>query len=179
MTTQKLDFDYSIDSISIADITIFKKLKQLCIAIDAINERLDKLESISHPKAYCDKKVISQPEIIDIYERLKDLEGRQRIAETLVALEDNSLLNKVGELSMQINMLKSDLREFEKQKVDPLRERLDKLEKRMDNQEKYYSHQEIKKECDHDWKYNLHSYINGYDYKSTIRRQCVKCGAIE
>ncbi len=39
----------------------------------------------------------------------------------------NELLNKVAELSMKLNQMQSSLREFEKQKVEPLKDRLNFL----------------------------------------------------
>ena len=64
------------------------------------------------------------------------------------------LLDKVGELSMKLNMMQSSLREFEKQKVEPMREHLnermdtiDKLVfpfiKRIDKLEERLNHRDL------------------------------------
>jgi len=56
------------------------------------------------------------------------------------------ILNKVAELSMKLNVIKSSLREFEKQRINPrfdcLMDRIEKIENRMNDfnvrNEKFY-----------------------------------------
>lgn len=62
---------------------------------------------------------------------IEDIGYRQRFG----ALEQDyqSLLNKVAELSMKLNKMESSLREFEKQKVDPLKEVLSSHDCRINN----------------------------------------------
>jgi len=61
--------------------------------------------------------------------------------------EKARLLNKIGDLSMRVNLFQSGLREFEKQKVEPLVTRLDHQTKWLGELRQQYidNHQRIEK----------------------------------
>lgn len=47
--------------------------------------------------------------------------------------KNTQLVNVLADLSMKLHKMESSLREFEKQRVDPLRDRIQQIETRMDN----------------------------------------------
>lgn len=106
------------------------------------------------------------------------------------------LLNKVSELSLKIDKMQSDLREFEKQRVDPINEKVDGIKfiieawakffptfyenlnekfgevfERLENIENKDFSMESKK-CDHE-------YGNTLLLSNPPKKKCIKCGEIE
>jgi len=79
--------------------------------------------------------------------------------ERMIILESQhgEIINRVCEINMLYHKMQSDLREFEKQKINPLKEKLErgyydvgqqllfikKLENRMNNQDNFYPHQQV------------------------------------
>lgn len=66
-----------------------------------------------------------------VYKSVYELSDKQKIEE--IQKSYVALLNQCADLSMKIKMMQSDLREFEKQKVEPLQNRIFELEAKLEH----------------------------------------------
>ena len=134
---------------------------------------------------------VSQPNVSQDGELLKRVLTIENWIGQNYRSEFQELFNNIGNLSLKLNTMQSDLREFEKQKVDPLARRVDmcensdiqeckmvrkfinELKERIEALELHYRLSDMsnayrKEECQHEWK-----------MFSPIAMQCHKCRQIK
>jgi len=97
--------------------------------------------AVNPPQPCC----LCEAMIYGVYKPIEQKSDVQHLLERIITLENfvgqnydkdkQDFLNAMGDLSMRLNEMQSSLREFEKQRVVPIRERVDALEQHQTKQE--------------------------------------------